>query len=176
MSSCLRWFLWQNRPHPSVKKRAAWVSQAQLSPPTAHGCSLIAHSGSRWVCSVYQLQTSPSRCFGCFWTSLNYLPCIKVKGFRSRRRNNCCYLPFLVPQVGVCLRLQWGRIVLQDICGSLHRTASSKTQSACESVNFHLSFYSVEASLPCWKSLQVFLFFFPQRTTDLKRGGNWLAR
>lgn len=82
------------------------------------GCSrCISYRQARWGV------------LGCFWTSLNYLPCIKVKGFRCGRRNNCCYLPFLVPQVGVWLRLQWRRIVLQDICGSLHRTASSKTQS-----------------------------------------------
>lgn len=50
---------------------------------------------------------------------------------------------------GRCLTwLQRGRIVLQDICGSLHCTASSNTQSACESVNFHLRLFFLFQSRP----------------------------
>lgn len=124
---CLRCFPRQSVPHPSAKKRAAWVRQARLSAPPAHGQdSLIAQRRSRWACSAYHLQPSPARRSGCFWTSPNYPPSLQVRGFRCGWRNNRCYLPFLVPRVGARLRWQCGRIVLRDICGSAHRAASRK--------------------------------------------------
>lgn len=86
---------------PIGEERSCACITALLSPPTAHRHALIfpngrgvGDGGASWVCLVYQLQRSPSRCLGVSENSLNYLPSIKVKGFCSRQRNNCSNLPF----------------------------------------------------------------------------------